>query len=151
MRIQIRHLLAIVFAASITCFLVERYIHRIAILEVKSVKIVDASTFQFHFDVVDGDSPYIQNGVACGTFGEGNFFDRTIGLGTLEELIGIEVEIRYQDRDLLWLEHKGWGQYLERHFPNTIIWPNVDEWQAFRFFKDSEQERRERARLITRE
>ena len=150
MRIRIRHLLAIIFAAAIACFFVEGYIHRIAILKVKSVQIVDASRFQFNFDVADGDSPYLQSGVAGGRFGENDFFGRTIGLGDLEELVGIEVEIRYQDRDLLWLKHQGWGQYLEHHFPNTMLWPNAEEWQAYRFQTDPDQERRKRARMIIR-
>ena len=150
MRFRIWHLLLLMGLTAFCCLLIERYIYRMAIFRVTAVQPNDDSYFQIEFEVADGDSPYLQSGVASGRFGDNSFFEKKLTSKTYESLVGTTVKIRYRDRDFLWLQHHGWGRKLSGHFPDVVIWPNVEEWQANRFFKEHDHERRKRARLTTR-
>ena len=149
MRFRIWHLFLFIAISAAACVLIERQVYRTAVLKVETVSVLDDGFFQFGFAVTDGDSPYIQTGVASSKFGENSFLGQQVDFENLNELVGVEVGIRYRDRNLFWLKHQGWGQRLSLEFPDVILWPNAEEWQANRFWKDADHERRKRARLTT--
>ena len=150
MRFRIWHLLLLMALVGICCFLMERHIYRTAVFRVDAVTPIDDSVVRIEFEVTDGDSPYLQSGVASARYGENSFFKRKLHAQSIESLVGTAIAIRYRDRDFLWLKHYEWGRKLTDHFPDIIIWPNAEEWQANRFWKDPDHERRKRARLTNR-
>ena len=153
MRFRIYHLLILLAVMASVSWSVDRYIHRFAIFEIVAISELNKNqpnqtVFRIDFEVTDGDYPYVQRGYVKCQAGFNQFLQRELAAGKTIGLVGAQVKIRYRDQAFLGLPPEGWGQRLSTHFTDVLLFPNRDEWQHNRFWRDKEFDKRLRARSL---